>query len=46
MLTLDVGLYITSKILGHKNIATVQICAKIIDQKKGDAVNRVDEIFK
>lgn len=43
---LDVDLYMTSKVLGHKNIATVQICAKIIDQKKDDAVNRVDEIFK
>ena len=46
MLTLDVGLYITSKILGRRNIAAAQICAKIIDKKKDDAVNRVDEIFK
>lgn len=46
MLTLDVDLYTTSKLLGHKNIATTQIYAKIIDQKKDDAVNRVDEIFK
>ncbi|MCX4279321.1 MAG: hypothetical protein OSJ48_15730, partial [Muribaculum sp.] len=44
--TLDVDLYTTSKLLGHKNIATTQIYAKIIDQKKDDAVNRVDEIFK
>ncbi len=41
MLTLDVDLYTTSKLLGHKNIATTQIYAKIIDQKKDDAVNRV-----
>ena len=46
MLTLDVDLYTTSKLLGHKNIVTTQIYAKIIDQKKDDAVNRVDEIFK
>lgn len=46
MPTLDVDLYTTSKLLGHKNIATTQIYAKIIDQKKDDAVNRVDEIFK
>lgn len=46
MLTLDVDLYTTSKLLGHKNIATTQIYAKIIDQKKDDAVNRVDDIFK
>lgn len=29
-----------------KNIVTTQIYAKIIDQKKDDAVNRFDEIFK
>ncbi len=34
MLTLDVDLYTTSKLPGHKNIATTQIYAKIIDQKK------------
>ena len=33
-------------VIGYKNIATTQIYAKIIDQKKDDAVNRVDEIFK
>ena len=46
MLTLDVDLYTTSKLLGHKNIATTQIYAKIIDKKKDDAVNRVNDIFK
>ena len=46
MLTLDVDLYTTSKLLGIKNIATRQIYAKIIALKKDDAVNRVDEIFK
>jgi len=45
MLTLDVDLYTTSKLLGHRNIATTQIYAKIIDQKKDDAVNRVSQIF-
>lgn len=46
MLTFNVDLYTTIKLLGHKNIATTQIYAKIIDWKKDDAVNRVDEIFK
>lgn len=45
MLTLDVPLYTTSKLLGHKNVATTQIYAKIIDQKKAEAVNRVNDIF-
>lgn len=45
MLTLDVDLYTTSKLLGHKNVATTQIYAKIIDQKKDEAVNRVNDIF-
>lgn len=46
MLTLDVDIYTTSKLLGHKNISTTQIYAKIIDQKKDEAVNRVNDIFK
>lgn len=46
LLTLGVDIYTVSKLLGHKNIATTQIYAKIIDQKKDDAVNRVNDIFK
>lgn len=46
MLTLDINLYTTSKLLGNKDIATTQIYERIINQKKDDAVNRVDEIFK
>ena len=46
MLTLDVDIFTTSKLLGHKNISTTQIYAKIIDQKKDEAVNRVNDIFK
>lgn len=46
MLTAGADLYTTSKLMEHKNIATRQIYAKIIDQKKNDAVNRVDKIFK
>ena len=46
MLTAGADLYTTSKLMGHDDVRTTQIYAKIIDQKKDDAVNRVDEIFK
>jgi|SRR5574344_34700 integrase len=46
MLTLDVDLYTTSKLLGHKDVSTTQLYAKIIDKKKDDAVNRVNNIFE
>lgn len=45
LLTLDVDLYTTSKMLGHRNVKTTQIYAKIIDKKKEAAVDRIDEIF-
>ncbi|GAA4470434.1 site-specific integrase [Nibrella saemangeumensis] len=34
-------IYTISKLLGHRDIATTQIYAKIIDQQKRDAVNRL-----
>ena len=43
-ITNDVDLYTVSKLLGHKNINTTQIYAKIIDKKKEEAVNRLPEI--
>lgn len=45
MLTLDVDLYTTSKLLGHSKVATTQIYAKIINSKRDEAVNRVDKVF-
>lgn len=45
MLTIGVDIYTVSKLLGHKNVATTQIYAKIIDQKKIDAVNMMDKFF-
>ena len=36
-----IDLYIVSKLLGHKDITTTQIYAKIIDQKKIDAVSKL-----
>ncbi len=45
MLTLGADLYVTSKLLGHANVSTTQIYAKVIDSKKIDAVNLVDKVF-
>ncbi len=45
MLTLGADLYVTSKLLGHANVKTTQIYGKIIDSKKVDAVNLVDNVF-
>lgn len=39
LLTLGADIYTTSKLLGHSNIQTTQIYAKVVDQKKIDAVN-------
>ncbi len=45
MLTLGADLYTTSKLLGHANVKTTQIYAKIVDSKKTEAVNLVDKVF-
>ncbi len=40
-LTLGTDIYTVSKLLGHKDLRTTQIYAKIIDEKKKDAANRI-----
>ena len=45
MLTLGADLFTTSKLLGHANVTTTQIYRKIIDKKKTEAVNLVDNLF-
>lgn len=45
LLTKGADLYTTSKLLGHKDIKTTQIYAKIIDQKKIQAVNLLNNIL-
>ena len=46
LLTLGSDLYTVSKMLGHTNVATTQIYAKVVDKKKVDAVNLVNDVFK
>ena len=36
MLTLGADLFTTSKLMGHSNIQTTEIYAKIVDKKKED----------
>ena len=45
LLTKGADIYTTSKLLGHTNITTTQIYAKIVDAKKQEAVNLLDKIF-
>lgn len=44
-LTLGADLYTTSKLLGHSNITTTQIYAKIVNSKKDEAVALFDKVF-
>ena len=46
MLTAGAELYMTSKLMGHADVRTTQIYAKIIDSKKIEAVNLVDKMFE
>lgn len=45
MLTLGADIYTVSKLLGHTKVETTQIYAKIINQKKDDAVSMIDAAF-
>jgi integrase len=44
LLTNGVDIYTVSKLLGHKEIKTTQIYARIIDQTKKEAVNKIPNI--
>ena len=46
MLTLGADLYTTSKLLGHTDMRTTQIYAKIVNRKKDEAVNLVNGLFE
>lgn len=45
LLTKGADLYTTSKLLGHADIATTQIYAKIVDAKKQEAVSLLDNLI-
>lgn len=44
-LTLGADLYTTSKLLGHTNISITQVYAKIVNEKKNEAVDLFDRVF-
>ena len=46
MLTLGADLFTTSKLMGHTNVQTTEIYAKIVDKKKEEAINLIDGMFK
>jgi len=46
LITLGADLYSVSKLLGHKDIGTTQIYAKVIDSKKREAVDLLNKLNK
>lgn len=46
MLTLGADLYTVSKLLGHTDVKTTQIYAKIVNKKKDDAISLIDKEFE
>ena len=46
MMTVGADLYTTCKLMGHADVRTTQIYAKIVDSKKIEAVDMVDKLFE
>ena len=45
MLDLGTDIYTVSKLLGHKELTTTQIYAKVLDKNKQQAVNKIPPIL-
>ena len=44
-LSLGADLYTVSKLLGHSNISTTQVYARVVDKQKEHAVGLMDQLF-
>ena len=44
-LTLGANLYVVSKLMGHSSIQMTEVYAKIVDQKKVETMNLVNNLF-
>lgn len=45
LLNSDTDIYTVSKLLGHRELATTQVYAHLIDKKKQDAVSKIADLF-
>lgn len=45
LIELGEDLYTVSKLLGHRNITTTQIYAKVVDKKRRNAIKKLGDLF-
>ena len=46
LITKGADIYTVSKLLGHTKITTTEIYAKLVDQRKVDAISKLDNLFE